>query len=541
MRDRNLHLRAMPLVASMLGDKLGVRVVVGQSDTAYTNGNTIFLPSLPVEADDTLLGLLSGYIDHEAAHIRHTDFHRLHVSRLRPLEKHIWNFIEDWRVEHELVKRYPGCRDHFLWLIRHLFLPTSSTLEAAEEQDSPAVSILNYLLLTLRSWDVQELISSCEKEAGIIENLWPGMKKKLDRQLRELPDRCLTTEDSIAFARKIVRILEHYAQDEKQAIQPPQFKFKSADNASPVPLVSDAENDQNEAEDGSMLLPLTKLFQTPIDALPQDVGRLLASSISSFHEETDHGLRMAEAGELHVGTLDGEEIAGARAASCAMKHRLQGMLQAQRLRRISPSRFGHLDARNTHRLVVLDPCIFRTGAYVTGANTAVHILLDISLSMSTNIHLACQACYAVASTLSAIPGINTGVTAFPAEARHGCENTVFPVVRHGERVTSQLKLSADGTTPMADALLWVVKQMMPLQETRKIVLLISDGLPDNIPATMNTLDVVRRLGIEVAGISIASQHLADLIHTQETITDIHELAPAMFRVLQQLFTTRRKK
>ena len=541
MNDRNLHLSAMPLVASMLGDKLGVRVVVGQRDTACTNGNTIFLPPLPAEYDDNLLGLLNGYIDHEAAHIRHTDFHRLHASLLRPLEKHVWNFIEDWRVEHELVKRYPGCRDHFLWLIRHLFLPTKSTVDAAEEQSSPAVSILNYILLTLRSWDEPELISSCKKEAGIIENFWPGMKRKLDRQLGGLSTHCLTTEDSIVFARKIVRILEHYAQDEKQAMQQSQFKLESEDNASPVPLVSDSENDQNEEEDDSTLPPITKLLQTPIDALPQDIGSLLSSSISALYEENDHGLRMAEVGEIHVDNLDEEDIVRARSASRAMNNRLQGMLQAQRIRRVIPSRFGHLDARNTHRLAVHDPCIFRKGAYVTGPNTAVHILLDTSWSMNVNIHLACQSCYAVASALSSIPGISTGVTVFPAEARQGCENTVFPVVRHGERVTSQLKLSADGTTPMADALLWVVKQMMPLQETRKIILLISDGLPDNIPATMNTLEAIRRLGIEMAGISIASQHLADLIHTQENITDIHELAPAMFRVLQQLFTTRRKK
>jgi hypothetical protein len=37
-----------------------------------------------------------------------------------------------------------------------------------------------------------------------------------------------------------------------------------------------------------------------------------------------------------------------------------------------------------------------------------------------------------------------------------------------------------------------------------------------------------------AGIAIDSWHLANLINAQENITDITELAPAMFRILQSL-------
>ena len=109
------NMKALPLVASMLGDKLGVEVVIGDMKTASTNGNIIMLPALPMCGEEELSALVNGYIDHEAAHIRHTDFEAIKSSRLNPLEKHIENTIEDWRVEHEIVKRYPGCRDHFRW------------------------------------------------------------------------------------------------------------------------------------------------------------------------------------------------------------------------------------------------------------------------------------------------------------------------------------------------------------------------------------------------------------------------------------------
>ena len=164
----SVTMKAMPLVASMLGNKLGVKVVIGSSDTACTNGDTILLPPLPVDDEGVLYPLVSGFIDHEAAHIRHTDLSVLKGTRLTPVEKYLWNAIEDWRVEHEIIKRYPGCREHFIWLIRHFFLKDTEE-EKAGESDSPAFSVLNYVLLTLRSWDVPELFYRCEKEADILE------------------------------------------------------------------------------------------------------------------------------------------------------------------------------------------------------------------------------------------------------------------------------------------------------------------------------------------------------------------------------------
>lgn len=203
-------MKALPLVASMLGDKLGVEVVIGDMKTASTNGNIIMLPALPMCGEEELAALVNGYIDHEAAHIRHTDFEAIKSSRLNPLEKHIENTIEDWRVEHEIVKRYPGCRDHFHWLIRYFFLNDMK----AEEIDSPAFSLLDYILLTLRSWDVPELHPQVRANARIIDAHWPNLREKLDLILSKLPTSCASTRDSIKFSRKIVRLVKQEAADE---------------------------------------------------------------------------------------------------------------------------------------------------------------------------------------------------------------------------------------------------------------------------------------------------------------------------------------
>ena len=70
---KNPLLGALPIIATLLGQKLGVKVVIGGRQAA-TDGQVIVLPSLPADGDPSLAVLANGYIDHEAAHIR---LHRL--------------------------------------------------------------------------------------------------------------------------------------------------------------------------------------------------------------------------------------------------------------------------------------------------------------------------------------------------------------------------------------------------------------------------------------------------------------------------------
>ena len=55
-------IKALPLLASVLGRKYGVEVRIG-GDQAFTNGNIIQLPSLPLDGDENVIGLLRGYLD----------------------------------------------------------------------------------------------------------------------------------------------------------------------------------------------------------------------------------------------------------------------------------------------------------------------------------------------------------------------------------------------------------------------------------------------------------------------------------------------
>jgi len=103
-------LGAAPLVAAALGRSLGVKVVVdGSAPTAKTDGNTIVLPRLPVDVDDETSSLLWGFIHHEAAHCRHTDFsvwkHELSTANDN-LVSYLTNVFEDIRIERSHIALY---------------------------------------------------------------------------------------------------------------------------------------------------------------------------------------------------------------------------------------------------------------------------------------------------------------------------------------------------------------------------------------------------------------------------------------------------
>ena len=516
----NLLMKSLPMVVSVLGRKYGVQVVIGGSG-AYTDGNTIHLPALPLDCDETLIGLARGYIDHESAHIRETRFDWLKLANLTPLEMHVWNTFEDWRVEHRLARLFPGCRQNFNWLIQHLFGNDS------EQTADPAMAILNWLLLSVRAWDVPSLNSQLDDVGKLVEQHYPGLTGRLNLVLKKVHACCDSTQDCILYAREVVSILK-----EKLDSQPPKNEdFKDgivSKNSSP-----------NGGPEGSSR-NLKKLLQAASDDLPNGLGEALAESlIKGQPQDLSESLCVARLGNKTTKPIPPEDAEATRRASTALRTQLQGVLQSSVLSRSNVSRHGRLDSRQLHRLTVADSRVFRHKTRKVGVNTAVHILLDCSGSMRRRIKLTTQVCHAVATALDGIDGINVAVTAFPAgtPTDGGTSNaqgpTVCPILRHGERMHTDFAVSAAGCTPLGEALWWVLQQMHSLSEPRKIVLILTDGDPDLSNVALNAIEDARHIGVEIYGLGIMSEAITKLIpNHSRTIHDLSELAPAMFDMLR---------
>jgi cobaltochelatase CobT len=91
MNNQTLN-NAFPIVAAALGNKFGVRVMIGGED-AYTDGSTINLPAYNLE-DPSYKDVAWGYLAHEAAHVRFTEFVDFGNAATSTIRKNIVNTLE---------------------------------------------------------------------------------------------------------------------------------------------------------------------------------------------------------------------------------------------------------------------------------------------------------------------------------------------------------------------------------------------------------------------------------------------------------------
>lgn len=407
----------------------------------------------------------------------------MRAARLTPLEKFLWNAIEDWRVEHALAEHYPGCAHNFRCLIRH------ECLDSREAGNTnPAFSVLNWLLYTLRSWDVPELEAKCEKEAKNVEASYPGLLQQVDSLVQDIPQKCASTAEALVHAKQIAALLVSH------------------------------DNMQELLEDEN--------------TFPKNMGEGIAEELNRHSINNGYGgWRIAVTGKLNAAPLPPECLAQSFRACRALRSRLQGLLQARTLQRCQSGRNDKLDTKRLYRLAVQNGRVFQQRGYRQSLCTSVHILLDVSGSMQNRISLATASCHAVASTLYSM-GINVAVTAIPASTGDPDMCGVCPLLRHGQKIHTNFALNACGSTPLGESLWWVMQTMLPLPESRKIILIITDGAPDTYDSVRLAMEQSGRVGMEVYGIGIDAPCLDSLCPNSINIMNMDELPPALFRILQ---------
>lgn len=103
--------------SAVFGRKHDIQVVFHGTDAA-TNGSTIYLPALAlgVEIGDEEQGVMRGYVDHEAGHVRHSDMplimrkYEEYAEQGRKLAKTLHNALEDIWLERRVMAEYPGAK-----------------------------------------------------------------------------------------------------------------------------------------------------------------------------------------------------------------------------------------------------------------------------------------------------------------------------------------------------------------------------------------------------------------------------------------------
>ncbi|MGY6274012.1 VWA domain-containing protein [Methylomonas sp. MgM2] len=312
---------------------------------------------------------------------------------------------------------------------------------------------------------------------------------------------------------------------------------------------SASSNPQDEDEENTEITDPMGVLQTLLSAgdgdIEQDLFESLKSALS-LAAENESELLMPSGHEPPM-----DERAGAvllrkvQGESGKIRAALQGIVQSQTLSRTQHAcRGSRLDSKRLHRLPLGETKLFQRKQSKVAPNTAIHLLLDKSESMGyqvadsqgqpigSRMPIALEATLALALAFEGIPGVNPGVTAFPGAQ----DDSVFRLLEHDQRVkarTGAFSLAAVGSTPMTEAIWFGAASLLRCREPRKVLMVMTDGQPND---TLNTLELLQRCrdsGIETVGVGLGLD-VSHLFPIAITINDLSELRAQLFELSKSL-------
>jgi nitric oxide reductase activation protein len=157
-----------------------------------------------------------------------------------------------------------------------------------------------------------------------------------------------------------------------------------------------------------------------------------------------------------------------------------------------------------------------------------------NLPRNTQIEVARRSALATALALESIHGTSVNCVAF------GKQRSVTVLTGFGERVEPTAHrygaIEAEGGTPLAEALWCCAPEILARKEKRKILLVITDGEPNDFNAARRIIHNYLDAGIEAIGLGIELTNIRDLFPVSAVIHDLTQLPKALFQLLQQGFT-----
>ena len=541
---------ALPIVAAAYGEKFGVKVLI-QGQDAFTDGERIVIPTANPD-DPHYQQIAWGYLAHEAAHIRHTNFEMVQKASSKPIRKALLNIIEDVRIENELAKDYPGTRRSISQVIEYM---VDTQQMCVPEQLEPASNLQAWLLFRLRCHFLGQkaLTPLYQAVDERVRQLFPAAAmSRLSAMLTAVP--------SLASTGEVLKLVDAIVAMLKEESRPPQDE-SDADSGNDIG--QDASNDSNNSSDSqtpeaasSAMGDAAETGDSDTSDQADNLRQALEASAAQFEPDTFAQVAevLSEQAEGHQGVtplslpqaeqamLGDEAILTLSASESAqIRARLRGMVQSSQDNRNHAKRQGLRVA--THRLAASqagESRLFIQRQPRIAPNAAVHLLVDISGSMGKPIgegnrkyfHVANEAALALAMALEGIPGVVPAVSYFPG-VHQEVSIALLPKqsVRHRAACFDQ---KPRGCTPMAQAMWFAANSLLAQKQKRKLMIVLTDGDPDDWAATHDIVDRCRRSSFELLGIGIQTRSVEKFFPQSIVINDVKDLKRELFEVTQQL-------
>lgn len=537
MSENGLFITSMSKLASMLGVRYGVKVQVSGTGafTDYSGKSPIInLPLVTAERGQEVL--LRGYIDHEAGHVRYTNrkiFTNVRVQQAY-LVKTLWNICEDVYIERRMSAAFRGCGQNLrriaIVLFRGKIEPTTS--EPVLEQ------ALSYILYGCRGIPVQEL----RPEAAVLRDAfpWPSILPELDKLIARSAvtknsDECLSLAEEMEAL-----IISAYKQEygEKQSQQDSQGQDSQSgqgqDSQSGHKPLTKAEQKYAASLKKKLNKAINKIAkeQVGIDNItPGEMWEIMkedmAASINAGHGYYSSGVEDIQR-KLDIGKAIANQIAPSndvykytgcrsmtirKAAGCnplsqddivlgdrmavQLASRMSSVLQTRSLVKRGTGSVGtRIDNHRLYRPAVGDARIFRHDIPGRTPDVEIICLVDTSGSMyGDSISTVNQTVYAIVKATQNIRGCAVGIMSFNSTMESVKDmHTSVPPVRLA-------RMEANGGTSLGSALMRVL-DCFTEKARRHVVIILTDGMTDDLPILSSALDRAEQNAVEVYGLGI---------------------------------------
>lgn len=550
---------------------------------------------MPREAHDVdrflvYVALKIGLVHHEIGHVNETDF-GLDRSTLDPLANKLLGIIEDVRQENAHIRRFKAGRKY----LDALSLASLITgLNGSIHPDEPLIRVFTgYLLFTLR-WRYRNEPHFMELAEGarqiLIDRLDRSIVARVEAHFSRVP-KLKDTFEAADLAKDLsilIREEEKKAQQQKQQLQQLQQgqcqqqasgDGASSDDAQPddnggngdgqddgaTQPDDDGQSGSDASSDGSGDAPegstdqdgdgdsldanaldrvtagLEELLNGDLDQAMGDLDEQVRQAIDSLqeqieqnssctHDEADIDSVLAARQESttsltlspHAGNFNEAISAVGRLSSRLKKH-----MQAQSFAKTGRAATGtRISRRHLTGVALGDARIFRKTHTGIATDTAVFLLGDVSGSMGGDkIRISNQSMYACALAMQRIPGIDVAVGAFPGQQM---------VLRFGERAQQherRFDLAVHGCTPLHEGVMMAHTALSFSRKPRKILMVLTDGEPDDSTLAQASLDYVEDSGIELFAIGIQTDAVKDLFQQWTVVNQVDDLPAAMMTML----------
>lgn len=498
-----------------------------QGTCAYTNGKVITLPRIDLQ-DPLKSRLAYGYLAHEAAHIRYTNFKIVRNISDDFLMSSLFNILEDSRIEKLIGAEFIGVWENLELLREYLGESFGAYVEKVCTKSS--LQLFFSCLLYYLSVHVQHFDCERSRAAVLFHLCRQRMPHRLLNQASRLALKCADAKNSsqvLTITRKIVKLLKDHGTPRRR---------QSADLFDSLP----------EKPEPPQLPDFEKLRQDFLEKTTGDADRVtpccspasLMENMGAGGQSARDDMGLMEPGNSEKGRANFLQTIRSTASLRRILTRTVMSWQERACRHTE--RGTRLNVRRLDKIPLGEMRIYYDRVYEEAYSTSVHILTDVSGSMLacdggkiSRCEEACRCALAVCIALEGIDGIIPMCTFFPGVVRE-CD----VALRAGEwasRKAPYFDQQARGSTPLAQALWYALGRVGVLGCRRNLVLVITDGIPDSVPQVAMALKAAADAGVEVYGLGIRLPFIRELIPQSQVIGEASGLNPAIFELLGKIF------